>query len=108
MQPTTLSDGQVQEFYFADDHPEYPGYFKGTEQIIQEHGLWSVTGNLLAQCEGFKCKTGRTDCCCSRILFTQPDFINQYSQLEELVTSCGHICDFYPKYHCKLNFIEQY
>jgi hypothetical protein len=39
MRPTTLSDGQVQEFYFADDHLEYPRYFKGTEQIIQEHGL---------------------------------------------------------------------
>jgi hypothetical protein len=24
------------------------------------------------------------------------------------VTSHGHICDFYPKYHCELNFIEQY
>ena len=24
------------------------------------------------------------------------------------ITSWGHICDFYPKYHCKLNFIEQY
>ena len=108
MRPTTLSDGQVQEFYFADDHPEYPGYSKGTEQIIWECGLWPVTGNLLAQCKGFKCKTGRTDCCCCRILFTQPDFINQRSQLEELVTSRGHICDFYPKYHCKLNFIEQY
>jgi hypothetical protein len=35
-------------------------------------------------------------------------FPNQRSQLEELVTSRGHICDFYPKYHCELNFIEQY
>ena len=91
MRPTTLSDGQVQEFYFAHDHPEYPGSFKGTEQIIREHGLWPVTGNLLAQCEGFKCETGRTDCCCRRILFTQPDFLNQRSQLEELVTSHGHM-----------------
>lgn len=108
MRPTTLPNGQIQEFYFADDHPEYPGYFKGTEQIIRERGLWPQSGNLLAQCEGFKCEAGRTDCCCCRLLFTQPDFVNQRSQLEELVTSRGHICDFYPKYHCELNFIEQY
>jgi hypothetical protein len=25
-----------------------------------------------------------------------------------LLRGCGHICDFYPKYHCELNFIEQY
>ena len=34
--------------------------------------------------------------------------ISQKSHLEELITSRGHICDFYPKYHCELNFIEQY
>ncbi|KAJ7161599.1 hypothetical protein C8R46DRAFT_1222770 [Mycena filopes] len=28
--------------------------------------------------------------------------------LAELVESRGHICDFYPKYHCELNFIEMY
>src|ERR1700678_3055978 len=32
----------------------------------------------------------------------------QKSHLEELITSRGHICHFYPKYHCELNFIEQY
>ncbi|KAF8573615.1 hypothetical protein K439DRAFT_1649960 [Ramaria rubella] len=36
------------------------------------------------------------------------DFSSQKSQLEEYITSRGHICDFYPKYHCELNFIEQY
>ena len=36
------------------------------------------------------------------------NFIAQKSHLKELITSCGHICDFYPKYHCELNFIEQY
>jgi hypothetical protein len=49
-----------------------------------------------------------TDCCCHWVLFTQPDFINQKSHLEELITSRGHICNFYPKYHCELDFIEQY
>jgi hypothetical protein len=51
---------------------------------------------------------GRTDCCCRHILFLQPDFVSQKSQLQELVKSRGHLCDFYPKYHCELNFIEQY
>jgi len=37
-----------------------------------------------------------------------PDFCSQKSHLEEYITSRGHICDFYPKYHCELNFIEQY
>ncbi|TFY76443.1 hypothetical protein EWM64_g7570 [Hericium alpestre] len=32
----------------------------------------------------------------------------QKSALEELIESRGHICDFYPKFHCELNFIEQY
>ncbi len=84
-----------------------PGWFKGMEQIIQECGLWLAEG-LNVQCQNFRCPPGRTDCCCRRLLFSQPDFINQKLQLQELIESRGHICNFYPKYHCKLNFIEQY
>ena len=103
MRPTVLANGQIQEFYFLDDHPQYPGFFKGMEQIIREWGLWPATETLLAQCEGFKCEPGMTNCCCQWLLFTQPDFVDQKSQLEELITSRGHICDFYPKYHCELS-----
>ena len=60
------------------------------------------------ECEPFRCKNGLTNCCCRRLLFCQPDFKTQKSRLEEFITSRGHICDFYPKYHCELNFIEQY
>ena len=42
------------------------------------------------------------------LLFYQLDFMAQKLELEELITTRGHICDFYPKFHCKLNFIEQY
>jgi len=84
-----------------------PGWFKGMETIIHECGLWPEMG-LRAQCDSFKWEAGKIDCCCHRLLFTQPDFTAQKSQLEELITSRGHICDFYLKYHCKLNFIEQY
>lgn len=58
--------------------------------------------------EGFKCVVGKTDCCCRRLLFTQPDFAIQKSHLEEFITAWGHICDYYPKYHCELTFIDQY
>lgn len=108
MRPGFLSDGTLQPMYYDDDHPTMPGWFKGMANIIKERGLWPENG-LLAQCEGFKCEDGKTDCCCCRrLLFTQPDFVAQKSQLEELIESRGHICDFYPKFHPELNFIEQY
>jgi hypothetical protein len=102
-----LPNGDIQSFYFPDDHPSMPGWFKGMEQIIQERCLWPAEG-LNAQCQNFHCPPGRTDCCCRRLLFSQPDFVNHRSQLQELIESRGHLCDFYPKYHCELNFIEQY
>ncbi len=102
-----LPNGEPQLFYFPEDHPSMPGWFKGMEIIIRERGLWPE-GDLLAQCPGFQCPPDSTDCCCRRILFSQPDFRSQKSQLEELVESHGHLCDFYPKYHCEVNFIEQY
>ena len=110
MQTTTFTLGEeiiTQDLYFPDDHITMPGWFKGMESIIREQGLWPVKG-LFAQCKGFKCAPGKTDCCCRHLLFTQPDFVMQKSHLEELINSCGHICDFYPKYHCELNYIEQY
>ena len=51
-------------------------WFKGMEIIIWERGLWPQNG-LNAQCEGFKCEMGKTDCCCRRLLFSQSDFVNQ-------------------------------
>lgn len=107
MRPGQLPDGSSQDLYFPEDHLFMPGWFKGMEWIICEGNLWPENG-LRAQCEGFKCEPGRTDCCCRRLLFTQPDFANQKSHLEELIISRNHICDFYPKFHCELNFIEQY
>ena len=100
-------DQKSQDLYFGHDHPTMPGWFKGMEVIIQERGLWPEKG-MNAQCDGFKCVAGKMDCCCRQLLFTQPDFVDQKSHLEELITSRSHICEFYPKYHCELNFIEQY
>src|ERR1700736_5174639 len=91
-------ENTLQEFYYLLDHPTMPGWFKRMEIIIRERGLWPSSG-LNAQCEGFKCTAGSTDLCCRHLLFCQPDFKAQKSQLEEYITTQGHICDFYPKFH---------
>ena len=107
MRDGTLPTGEIQSFYFPPEHPTMPGWFKGMEEIIRERRLWPADG-LPAQCFGFRCPPERTDCCCRRLLFTQLDFLNQKPLLQEFVERRGHLCDFYPKYHCELNFIEQY
>lgn len=107
MRDAVLPDGTRQPLYWPDDHPEYPGYFKGMEQILRERGLWH--DRLRAQCPGpWKDCGGKTDCCCRRIIFNLPEFSAQLSALAELIEERGHLCDFYPKFHCELNFIEQY
>ena len=103
----TLPNRQPQPLYYPNDHDSMPRWFKDMEAIICECGLWP-NKDLNAQCKDFKCAPNSVDCCCRRILFLQPDFIAQKSQLKERIESRGHICNFYPKYHCELNFIEQY
>ena len=85
MCPGIMVDGTPQDFYFPDDHPEYLGWFKAMEVIVREHGLWPESG-LNAECKGFKCELGTTACCCCCLMFNQPDFVAQRSQLEELIT----------------------
>ena len=99
--------GEPQPFYSPPDHPSMPRWFKGMEWILRERSLWPEHG-LPSECPGFKCPDGRSDCCCRCLLFNQPDFVTQQSHLKELIWQRDHLCDFYPKYHCKLNFIEQY
>jgi len=107
MRDGCLPNKQPQSLYFPDDHPQYPGYFKGMAVILQERGFNNVA-KLPAQCKRFKCHDPETGmCCCRRILFNQPDFKEQKSALEELIESHGHLMFFYPKFHCELNFIEQ-
>ena len=81
------------------------------EQIIHKWGLWP-TNRLCCKCPRFKCSQHegqlQPNCCCRCILFMQLDFTLQRPQLQEFIESCGHLCDFYLKYHCELNFIKQY
>jgi hypothetical protein len=98
---------QQQSFYFLDDHPNYLGWFKGMKQIIHECSLWPERG-LSVECAGLKHSEGPASCCFCHLLYTQPDFTSQKPLLQEYINSRSHLCDYYPKYHCKLNFIKQY
>lgn len=102
---TTLKDGSQQSFYFPEDHPKYPGYFKGATQILRERNI-NTTG-LKLMCPKFKCDPKISECCARRILFNEPDFANPKSALEEIAESHGCQVLFLPKFHCELNPIEQ-
>jgi hypothetical protein len=53
------------------------------------------------------CQAGETHCCCCQTLFNQPDFAGVGSILEIEAREKGYKVLFLPKFHCKLNFIEQ-
>ena len=42
-----FGDSQSQELYWDLNHPTMPGWFKGMEQIIHEHGLLPDVGLLV-------------------------------------------------------------
>jgi len=110
MRDGRLPDGTPQPMYYPDDHPKFPGFFKGMEQVLRERGLFPTNQFLKAQCGTSlsKCAPGQTTCCCRWILYNEEDFRQQKSMLQELYEDAGHLCLYYPKFHCELNFIEQY
>jgi hypothetical protein len=99
-----FADGSPQKLYFPAGH-ERAGIFKGMAVLLQERGF--DTSKLRAQCKDFKCTKDTTRCCCRRILYTQPDFVNVLSILERVCKQRGYRVLFLPKFHCELNFIEQ-
>ena len=64
-----------------------------------------ILGSII---KGSGTKVAKKMCCCRQILYNQDDFKEQKSLLQELYENAGHLCLYYPKFHCKLNFIEQY
>lgn len=114
MRDGRLPNGSPQSLYYPDDHrdPKKAGCFKGMKAILQERGLWPASGpsgkELRAECHNFQCADPENaiNCCARRLLFSQPDFMNQKGILQEYVESRGHKFLFYPKFHCEFNFIE--
>ena len=75
-----------QNMYLEDGTP------KGLKTILSERGLFTP---------GMKRKDMQ------ELLEKQPDVLEQKEWLSEVVTSKGHLIDYFPKYHCELNPIER-
>jgi hypothetical protein len=109
MSPARLADGTPQPLYFPEGH-ERAGAFKGMSTILEERGFGNMS-KVLAQCKSFKCAPAIPGvpqrCCCRRILYNEPDFVNVESRLEATCKALSVLVIFLPKFHCELNFIEQ-
>lgn len=109
-----LPDGRPQSLYWPDNHPVHPaGGFKGMAEILRERGYQNVQ-SLRCECPKFACPPpdpqnldARRQCCCRRILYEEPDFVDVESKLEALCKSRGVGATFLPKFHCELNPIER-
>jgi hypothetical protein len=101
-----FANGTPQSLYYTEDHQTLPGVFKGMAVILEERG-YTDASKIRAECKGFKCAKGATNCCCWRMLYNEPDFTLVESLLELTCKSRGFQVVFLPKFHCALNFIEQ-
>lgn len=101
----TFADGSPQLLYYPKGH-QLAGVFKGMAVILNERGHTDVS-KVRAECPKFQCEKGVNRCCCRRMLYNEPDFVNVKSLLEIACEARGFRAIFFPKFHCELNFIEQ-
>ncbi|KAG2141966.1 hypothetical protein DEU56DRAFT_870755 [Suillus clintonianus] len=88
------------------DRGNYFEKIKVVALLLVERG-YADAPKLRAECKEFKCPGDRTDCCCHRLMYSQPDFNAVESHLESSCRARGFDVIFLPKFHCELNFIEQ-
>ncbi|RPB06435.1 hypothetical protein P167DRAFT_497654, partial [Morchella conica CCBAS932] len=99
-----------QSFNFAFDDFTVSEYWrgkpKGLKVILQERGLWQ--DSLKHKCKAICDTLASGACCAERLMSIQPDFKDQTSKVQQLVTERGHLAIVYPKFHCELNWIEYF
>ncbi|KIK74184.1 hypothetical protein PAXRUDRAFT_176464, partial [Paxillus rubicundulus Ve08.2h10] len=100
-----LRDGSSQPLYFPAGHLR-SGVFKGMATILEERGYGDME-KVHAECPKFACDPKIKRCCCRRMLYNEPDFVNVKSNLELISETRGFRVLFLPNFYCELNFIEQ-
>jgi hypothetical protein len=102
-----LPNGDPQSFYFPDDHPSMPGWFKGMEQIIKERGY----GRLRGSTRSVQISTAPLDkltAAVSGFSFHSRTSLIKNRSFKSLSSRVATSATSIQKYHCELNFIEQY
>ncbi|ETV65861.1 hypothetical protein H257_17501 [Aphanomyces astaci] len=97
-----------QAITFPEDHPDQSlrGLTKGVKSVLVERGAWDNV--MLLTCGNVVSMPPFPELlryCARHCLASHADFRSQNSILEE---AAGHVCLFFPKYHCELNPIESY
>jgi hypothetical protein len=102
-----IHEGQKinQPMVFPTNHPQYRNQPKSIKAVLTEQGLYCA--RLRGKCKN-KCDAEATECCNKRILELQADFVEQKSLVQETIKGAGHLCLFFLKFHCELNFIEYF
>jgi hypothetical protein len=100
-----------QSFYFPKGHVQ-AGLFNGTANILKARGFNTAqVGKWKAQCKKFACppiaEGEKPSCCCQRVLYSEPNSAATESIIKESCRNWGFDILFLPKFHCKLNLIEQ-
>ena len=70
----------------------------GQEDTIDESDLEAAEGPGIENSSRW--------CCLYRVVSLQDDFINEKPMIQHFLEARGHVCIFYPKFHCEFNAIE--
>jgi hypothetical protein len=73
------------------------------EMVGQEECL---DDNILEEASQVVDENANEWCCMSRVISLQDDFINEKPDIQHYLEGRGHVCLFYPKFHCEINPIE--
>ncbi|CAG8549416.1 9072_t:CDS:1, partial [Cetraspora pellucida] len=104
---TTYRNNIHQDMCFSENYkdPKLRDKLKGLKEVLCKRGLWHNGMKLVCK-RG--CKQERTNCCARTTMANQLDFIAQHRKLEEAIIAAGHKVIFYPKFHCELNYLENF